>query len=238
MNEEEKRRVAFREAGHALVAHSVEHADPVHRVTIIPRSIGGLGATLQLPTEDRYLMTRDGLRDRLTCSGRSRSAVRRARGELPSAESMNVYAVKFSSSGTFVSDGWDSCLLKMSSQATHQWAKWFGGAGDHDRADLVYDHAGNVFFYGSFDGSMPIGDDELSASGDSNDVFLVKLTRLGLPLWSRRFGSPEADRAAASKSDSLGNPVVVGTVWETVDFGGGALATNGGADVFVARLSP
>nr|WP_236644265.1 hypothetical protein [Sorangium cellulosum] len=37
----------------------------MHRVTIIPRSIGALGATLQLPTEDRYLMTRDELRDRL-----------------------------------------------------------------------------------------------------------------------------------------------------------------------------
>ncbi|HKG90270.1 MAG TPA: ATP-dependent zinc metalloprotease FtsH [Gemmatimonadaceae bacterium] len=65
MNEEEKRRVAVHEGGHALVALSVEHADPVHRVTIIPRSIGALGATLQLPTEDRYLLTRGELRDRL-----------------------------------------------------------------------------------------------------------------------------------------------------------------------------
>ena len=46
-------------------ALSVKHADPVHRVTIIPRSIGALGATLQLPTEERYLMTREELRDRI-----------------------------------------------------------------------------------------------------------------------------------------------------------------------------
>jgi cell division protease FtsH len=65
MNEDEKRRVAYHESGHTLVALSVAHADPVHRVTIIPRSIGALGATLQLPTEDRYLVTRDELRDRL-----------------------------------------------------------------------------------------------------------------------------------------------------------------------------
>ena len=65
MNEPERRRVAWHEAGHALVALSVKHADPVHRVTIIPRSIGALGATLQLPTEDRYLMTEDELRDTL-----------------------------------------------------------------------------------------------------------------------------------------------------------------------------
>jgi cell division protease FtsH len=65
MTEEEKRRVAFHESGHALVALSVKHADPVHRVTIIPRSVGALGATLQLPTEERYLMTRQELRDRI-----------------------------------------------------------------------------------------------------------------------------------------------------------------------------
>ncbi len=65
MTEEEKRRVAFHEAGHALVATRVAHADPVHRVSIIPRSIGALGVTLQLPTEERYLLTREELVDRL-----------------------------------------------------------------------------------------------------------------------------------------------------------------------------
>jgi cell division protease FtsH len=66
MTDEEKRRVAFHESGHALVALSMAHADPVHRVTIIPRSVGALGATLQLPTEERYLMTREELRDRIS----------------------------------------------------------------------------------------------------------------------------------------------------------------------------
>jgi cell division protease FtsH len=65
MTDDEKRRVAFHESGHALVALSMTHADPVHRVTVIPRSVGALGATLQLPTEERYLMTRDELRDRI-----------------------------------------------------------------------------------------------------------------------------------------------------------------------------
>jgi cell division protease FtsH len=65
MTGEERRRVAYHESGHTLVALSVTHADPVHRVTIIPRSIGALGATLQLPAQDRYLVTRSELRDRI-----------------------------------------------------------------------------------------------------------------------------------------------------------------------------
>ncbi len=74
MTEDERRRVAFHEGGHALVALSVTHSDPVHRVTIIPRSIGALGATLQLPTEERYLMTREELLDRLCVLLGGRSA--------------------------------------------------------------------------------------------------------------------------------------------------------------------
>ncbi len=65
MTEGERRRVACHESGHALVALTVPHADPVHRVTIIPRSIGALGATLQLPTDERYLMTKSELLDRI-----------------------------------------------------------------------------------------------------------------------------------------------------------------------------
>jgi cell division protease FtsH len=65
MNEKEKRIVAFHESGHAFVAASVDHADPVNKVSIIPRGIAALGYTQQLPTEDRYLMTKDELLDRL-----------------------------------------------------------------------------------------------------------------------------------------------------------------------------
>ncbi len=65
MSAEEKERVAYHEVGHALTAMSVEHADPVHRITIIPRSIGALGATLQLPTTEKYLLTKPELLDRL-----------------------------------------------------------------------------------------------------------------------------------------------------------------------------
>lgn len=65
MNSEEKRRVAYHEVGHALVALSLENADPVHRVSIIPRSVSALGYTLQLPTQERYLLTKPEIEDRI-----------------------------------------------------------------------------------------------------------------------------------------------------------------------------
>jgi cell division protease FtsH len=65
LSKKEQQIVAYHEAGHALVAASSPHADPVHRISIIPRGIAALGYTLQLPTEDRYLVTRAELLDRL-----------------------------------------------------------------------------------------------------------------------------------------------------------------------------
>ncbi|HEY3068077.1 MAG TPA: ATP-dependent zinc metalloprotease FtsH [Methylomirabilota bacterium] len=65
LSEKERDIVAHHEMGHALVATSVTHADPVHKVTIIPRGIAALGMTYQLPTEERFLMTRSELEDRI-----------------------------------------------------------------------------------------------------------------------------------------------------------------------------
>ena len=65
MNPKEKETVAYHEAGHALVAESRPHADQVSKISIIPRGIGALGYTQQLPTEDRYLLKRSELLDRL-----------------------------------------------------------------------------------------------------------------------------------------------------------------------------
>src|SRR5260370_843272 len=63
--EKERDIVAHHEIGHALVASSLPNADPVHKVTIIPRGVAALGATYQLPLEDRYLLTRSELEDRI-----------------------------------------------------------------------------------------------------------------------------------------------------------------------------
>jgi cell division protease FtsH len=65
MNKKEKETVAYHECGHTIVAEFLPTTDPVHRVSIVQRGIAALGYTLQLPTEDRYLMTRTELQDKL-----------------------------------------------------------------------------------------------------------------------------------------------------------------------------
>lgn len=65
ISKKEKTIVAYHEAGHAIVAETVPTGDPVHKISIIPRGIAALGYTQQLPTDDRYLMTRSELEDKL-----------------------------------------------------------------------------------------------------------------------------------------------------------------------------
>ena len=64
INKKEKERVAYHEVGHAVVGALLTD-EPVHKISIIPRGIGALGYTLQLPTEDRYLMTREELLNKI-----------------------------------------------------------------------------------------------------------------------------------------------------------------------------
>ncbi len=66
LNETERRTVAYHEMGHALVAMSLPGSDPVHKISNIPRGIGALGYTIQRPTEDRFLMTREELESKMT----------------------------------------------------------------------------------------------------------------------------------------------------------------------------
>ena len=65
LSPEERRRVAYHEMGHALVAATLPGIDPVHKVSIIPRGVGALGYTIQRPTEDRFLLSRVSLENRI-----------------------------------------------------------------------------------------------------------------------------------------------------------------------------
>ena len=82
MSDRERRIVAYHEAGHALVATLVPGLDPVHKISIVQRGFGALGYTMQLPLEDRYLMTRTDLHSQLAVLLAGRTAEEIALGEI------------------------------------------------------------------------------------------------------------------------------------------------------------
>jgi cell division protease FtsH len=76
LRDKERRVVAYHEVGHAVVANSLPGVDPVHKVSIIPRGIGALGFTMQRPTEDRFLMSEQELKNKMCVLLAGRAAER------------------------------------------------------------------------------------------------------------------------------------------------------------------
>ncbi len=74
LSPKEKRSVAYHELGHAFIAHILPCADEVHKITIIPRTKGALGYTMQLPGEEKYLVTREEMEDQIAVSLAGRAA--------------------------------------------------------------------------------------------------------------------------------------------------------------------
>jgi cell division protease FtsH len=82
MNTRERQIVAYHESGHAIVASALPNLDPVHKISIVQRGFGALGYTMQLPFEDRYLMTRTDLQNQLAVLLGGRTAEELALGEV------------------------------------------------------------------------------------------------------------------------------------------------------------
>jgi cell division protease FtsH len=82
LNPHERATVAWHEMGHALAAATLPGADPVHKVSIIPRTIGALGYTMTRPTEDRFLITRGELENRMVMLMAGRAAEELGFGEI------------------------------------------------------------------------------------------------------------------------------------------------------------
>ncbi len=74
LSDSEKKSVAFHEVGHAIVAALLKHTDPVHKITIVPRTMGALGYTMQLPEEEKNLVSKEEMIDEITVLLGGRSA--------------------------------------------------------------------------------------------------------------------------------------------------------------------
>jgi cell division protease FtsH len=90
ITEKERRIIAYHEVGHAVVAESLPDQDRVQKISIVPRGLSALGYTLQQPTEDRYLMTRSDLVDRMTVLLGGRAAEQAFVGEVSTGASNDL----------------------------------------------------------------------------------------------------------------------------------------------------
>ena len=92
MNARERRIVAYHESGHAIVATVLPGLDPVHKISIVQRGFGALGYTMQLPPEDRYLMTRTELENQLAVLLGGRTAEEIVFGEVSTGAQNDLHA--------------------------------------------------------------------------------------------------------------------------------------------------
>lgn len=130
----------------------------------------------------------------------------------------------------------DAFVAKFSSAGTHIWSKRFGGTSSDIAQAVAVDSGGNVAVTGYFQGTANFGGQNLNSAG-ANDVFAARYDVNGGHVWSVAWGSSSEDRGSGVATDSQGNVVVTGTFTNSVNFGGGAIANSGGADIFLVKYS-
>lgn len=157
--------------------------------------------------------------------GGKRGTLNLGGGVLPTAVGMGIY---------------DGFLAKFDSKGNHQWSKSFGD-GDQQWIDsIAVDSAGNVLVVGSFSGTLNLGGEALVSQGGDEfggDVFLGKFTTTGELVYAQRYGDGGHQLPKSITVDSTGAVVICGEFKGSIDFGGGALTSEGGNDIFVAKFT-
>jgi len=131
------------------------------------------------------------------------------------SDSINVNGTTLTSVGAA-----DGFIVKLTTNGDFAWAKRFGGGGDEFALGVTVDNSGDVWLTGSFFGTADFGGGPLN-SGTSHDMYLAKLAAAnGAHLFSKRFGSDQADDGHTVVVDAANNIFVVGSFYGSVDFGG------------------
>jgi hypothetical protein len=144
--------------------------------------------------------------------------------------------VSFGGGALMSTGGLDIFVAKYDGSGVHQWSQHFGSTSTDIGDAVAVDGAGNVIVAGRFAGTVNFGGGAFTSAGGS-DIFVAKYNAGGTHQWSQRFGSTSTDICRGAASDATGDVVVTGEFTGTVNFGGSALASAGGTDVFLARYN-
>lgn len=132
--------------------------------------------------------------------------------------------------------GNDVFVLALDSLGSYQWARGFGGTLPDLGMGIATDAMDNVRVTGELSGTVDFGGGPLTSAGGT-DVFVLGLAPDGTFRWASRAGGTLDDRGNAIATDAGGNVVVTGYIQDTVDFGGGPLASGGTYDIFALDLA-
>ncbi len=129
----------------------------------------------------------------------------------------------------------DIFVASYSTTGNHRWSKIFGGGATDLGLGVAIDADNNILLTGSFQGTADFGGGNLASAGNS-DIFLASYTAAGAHRWSRKFGSSGEDQGLSVASDNANTILITGNFSGNVSFGGGALTSMGGEDIFLAKF--
>jgi len=127
-------------------------------------------------------------------------------------------------------------LLAVPAQAQY-WMQNGGGATIDEGMDIAIDAAGNTYTTGYFTSTSTFGGTTLMSDG-SSDIFITKTDDQGNILWAQRAGGSGSDRGLSIYADAAGNSYITGFFFNTANFGGQSVTSQGLQDVFVAKYDP
>ncbi|WP_437997557.1 SBBP repeat-containing protein [Sorangium sp. So ce185] len=129
----------------------------------------------------------------------------------------------------------DIFVIKLGPSGAPVWSKSFGDDNIQHVQRISTDADGNVLLIGHFRGTIDLGGGPLVSAG-ARDIFVAKLDPSGRHVWSKRFGGAHDQLGRGIAADRDGNVLIAGTLWGSVDFGGGMMKSAGWDDLFVAKL--
>jgi hypothetical protein len=131
----------------------------------------------------------------------------------------------------------DIFLAKYDPAGNHVWSKRFGETATQNAVGIAVSASGDVAITGLMAGSADFGGGLITSAG-SNDTYVARFNTAGSYVFAKRFGDSVAQVGNAIGFDPSGNVVAAGHFLGTIDFGGGALTTAGGNDVYLVKLDP
>ncbi|MBW2737070.1 MAG: SBBP repeat-containing protein, partial [Deltaproteobacteria bacterium] len=130
----------------------------------------------------------------------------------------------------------DVFVASYDSSGAHRWSKRFGADGSTLGVGVAVDGDSNVNIIGTFDSNVNFGGSTLNSAG-LTDVFVASYSSTGAHRWSKSFGSSAREYGRAIAVDASGNVTTSGSFSDTVSFGGSALTSAGGYDIFLASYN-